>query len=47
LKDDAKQNNEKNNNNIEHKKNTIEGREVLTYGCVSLIVVIRKENLPL
>jgi len=47
LKDDAKQNKDKSNNNIEHKQNTIEGvGEVFTYGCVSLIVVNRKENLP-
>jgi hypothetical protein len=47
LKDNAKQNKDKSNNNIEHKQNTIEGGEVLIYGLVSLIVVSRKENFPL
>ncbi len=37
LKDDAKQNKDKSNNN-KHKWDTTKGREVLTYGCVHLIV---------
>jgi hypothetical protein len=45
LKDDAKQNKDKINNN-KHKQDTTKGKEVLTYGCVHLIVVSWKENLP-
>jgi hypothetical protein len=39
LKDDIKQNKNKNNNNNKHKQNTIKGGEILTYGCVTSIVV--------
>jgi hypothetical protein len=45
LKNDAKQNKDKNNcNSNEHKWDTIEGK-LLTYGCVNLIVTSWKENL--
>jgi hypothetical protein len=37
LKDNAKQNKDKNNNN-EHKQGTIEERKIPIYGCISLIV---------
>jgi len=45
LKDDTKQNKDKNNNN-EHKWDTTKGGEVLTYGCVNSIIASWKENLP-
>jgi hypothetical protein len=38
LKDNAKQNKDKNNNNNEHKQGIIEEGEVPIYGCISLIV---------
>jgi hypothetical protein len=45
LKDDAKQHKNRNDNN-DHKRNTIKGGEVVTYGCVTSIVGSWKENLP-
>jgi hypothetical protein len=45
LKNNTKQNKDKNSNNNEHKRGTTKGEKVPTYGCVSLIAPSWKENM--